>query len=310
MLVAILSVAGLLQAVAVDDAETKVLDARQKIKSGHVQIESVDYSWSKEKGAFLPERVYDDDISFQGDKLRKMNLARYGLDKKQNPPFSKADGLRADGRIYSRLYDLNDPSAKIAVPFASIETPKHWDSFQRHVVDPRLFGLKPVPFGILYSCSYDEFVAQPNRTSTTVENTFLGKEPVRLVTYVEGKATRRMWISIDKGYHLLKSEIDLPGLIHVTLNCEIEQFDKVWFPRRVTYEELNSKGEIFDRNVATVLEAEFNIELPQDRFTLAGMAPVKGTSIFNTADLHTIGRWDGQKIDLFSTPPPRPAVAQ
>jgi hypothetical protein len=285
-----------LRAAEVDESESRVVAARRKLRSGELVVESVDYKKS-EAGEFVPERTIIYDLSFDGDRLRSTQSPGHVEADGSVTTFSKEDALRTDGRIYRRDYDLSQPLAAMAMPVASVDDPTTWSQFHKYVLDPRAFGVQPVPFGVLHAFKLDGFVANPDRSSTESNDTVVDGTTVRFVTYRRQGATRRMWISPAQGWNLLKMEVDVPGQERISLACQLDTFDDVYFPRRVVYEEFDRSGTLAFKNVATVLRASFNGLLPKDRFSLTGMNIIKGSVVFDAGNQgQTYGQWDGTKI--------------
>lgn len=285
---------------AVDDAEVRALEARRSLRSGEIKVQSVDFG--REGDEWVPGRTIRYDIFFSGDNLRTLQSAGTAGPDGTLSVFAKEDALRLNGKVYRRVHDLHDPLTPMAIPAASVDDAAIWRSYQKYITDPRLLGLQPVPFGILHSCEYQEFVASPIRSSTEAEDSSLDDVPVRLVTYRNEGVTARMWIAPSRNWNLLKSEIDAPGRDRVTLVCELAQFDGIWFPKKITFEEFDTKGNPVERNVSTIVKAKFNLDV-SERLTIADMEPVKGSMIIDAGKPGTVlGQWDGEEVVPLSFP--------
>lgn len=284
----------------IDPAEQMALKSRRSIPSGEVKIRSVDYVIQGDNDEAVVERTVEYKLEFKGEKLRTLQSAGQTSDDGSLAIFAKEEGLCVDGQLYRHDFNLAQPDEATAIPVATIEDSETWLSLRKHVVDPRLFGIQPVPFGILHSCSYEEFLANPHRTETSTEEATVSGMPVRLVTVKRPGVICRMWIAPDQGWNLLKSEVVETGGQRAMLENRLTRFGETWFPQEVLYLEYNSQQKLVDKNIATVLSANFDSEIPDSRFTLASLNPAKGTMVFNAAKpSQVIGRWDGDTLIPF-----------
>ena len=110
------------------------------------------------------------------------------------------------------------------------------------------------------------------------------------------------WIAPDQHYSVIRAEREgvhpKGSRIGDSIQCKLKQYEAggVWFPETVVYQR-RVDGELRMEEVTTVKEAEFNIDLNPNVFTLAGMDVPAGTSVLETPS-HSDGTrmWDGSKL--------------
>lgn len=181
-----------------------------------------------------------------------------------------------------------------------------YDDAQDHlnVYDPRALGLN---LGGLVDLDRDGIGSVLNRRShrpVGVEAVRVdGADLLRIDYETAGEGHLSVWVAPSQGYGVVRMEHAFtfadgerePGLRRMIADLERMEGD-VWYPRSVTTEFLID-GERISREVVTVSEARFNIDLPESTFTLAGLnLPVGHEILDRSKGSARVLRWDGEQV--------------
>lgn len=285
-------------AIVPDIAEESVLKARRGISKGEVRLQTREFR-RNQIGDWVNGRVIMSNVYFRGDDIRTVKM--YGTagkvgDAESFSCFAKEDSLRLSGKTYVYVPNLTNPETPTTIQVAKPEYASSWKAMQKYLTDPRLLGLQPVPYSILHSCNLQEFVGNTRRTeSKSFETVFEGTR-VRVVELKNGRNSNKMWISSDHDWNLLQAEIMSPESGRYVIKCELSKFGTVWYPKTVTYESYDLKGELIEREVTTTQFADFATN-PGKHLSIAAMMPVKETMLMDAQEIgKCLGKWDGKKI--------------
>jgi len=168
-------------------------------------------------------------------------------------------------------------------------------------IDPRLLGM--IPLDITMASMHftgRDFVGGEGASDHRVETSQLG----HAVRHESSDVIREYLVIPEKGHaveRIASRHTSSAGIIADEAVSELAVFgtQAVWFPRLVDYK--RHEGDLITRSeIVRVTDAEFNVDIPSEVFTLAGMkAPVGGTVVVNHGSDPTIsevGIWDGKAI--------------
>lgn len=184
--------------------------------------------------------------------------------------------------------------------------------------DPRILGCIPDSLGTTWLAELDSYLGAPrvNAVSSMLSK-YQGKE----VTYVDFLSPLgsevEMWIDTERDYSPVKMQVLFPLEADQTrivdmMEAELAQFangtDQRWFPNRIVQKRILRSGDA-DRTLETeeieVISADFNIPIPEDRFTLSALELPEDTLIVHRPESN---RAQGSKL-LASQEKVSPVVA-
>ncbi|QDT51014.1 hypothetical protein Pan258_50970 [Symmachiella dynata] len=285
----------LAEPVKVTDVENQVLAGRRELRSGTLDIVAVT---TDREGRPATQKGYL--VDFEDDKLR--------FDYSHSRPQSNTDG---DVASYKEILILTpeglithvDPETTGENWAVSRIAPEDLQSGSTaQLFDPRLLGINPSVTGMLHSRHLESFVGNPERTSVTVESEEIDGREVSRVEYLRTDGFQaRMWIDPDRGYNIIRAEFQARKGAEERLfriDCELKQYETggIWFPEVIKYQELHD-GKLFSGETVTIRSATFNMDVDDDRFTVATMNLPPGTAIADTADNpNGTQMWNGTEL--------------
>lgn len=170
---------------------------------------------------------------------------------------------------------------------------------QPYKVDPRKIGLIPRDQGLFYRFEPNHFLApddpeKVNRSPDVIDNVDVVK-----IEFEKGRMPVTLWIDEARGPSLVAAETEQPykgGVLRDSIAVELAQYGEFWYPGVVEYERKHD-GELLQRSVLKVTSAEFNIDLPPNTFTLAGLGLPIGKMVREIpAPPGPVRQWDGKQL--------------
>lgn len=274
------------RADSVFSEEVDVVSGRRSIQHGRIEFISHDYAGD------TVARSSRYEIWFQGSDI----CQHFNLEPLDNDGLAVAfteNSLRSGDRIY---LSQQLPNQAVGVPVAFEEDSEEWTKFHRFVTDPRLFGLQPVPFPVLHSCGFDEFVGNKNRINARKETDTMHGQPAIRIEFENPGRHFKLWIDAESRSNLLAASLTISNGEEFCLDCIIGEFGAIKFPEKVTYQRKSPEGEVLEKNVTTVIEADFSPP-SLEKFTLVGLDLPKGVFVFRSTQPNRIlGSWNGTEL--------------
>ena len=282
----------------VDSIESRVLENRRAIESGHLILDIEDDS--------LPSELRITHY-FDGDKHRKDSRRPIAdTPGEGNPQYSTDIHSYADGAeltFCDMIPTGEGPSG------ASIRSQK--DSTMLPLIShPRMLGMAPCSIGLLHVFHLESFVASTGRKDVSIIPDVRNDIECQLIEYTSYKGFRnRVWIAPSKGHSILRiqSEYESSGgnLYLESVDVDVDEFDtpkgKVWFPTSLHTLQLRN-GEIIHEQRVEIEVVSLNEPLDLETFTFVGMGVPVGNSATDlrpearSKPMFGGGVWDGEKI--------------
>jgi len=166
--------------------------------------------------------------------------------------------------------------------------------------DPRVVGLVPLPFGLLYSSDIESFEAWAGK----LQELEVSREGDALVlSGTQSKYSKyQLWCEPGNGFRVVKVAIEstFPQGTRLTQSVELA-FSRTqnlhpWFPESLLFSETRD-GVVIDREYWEVASFDPNPNLSDDVFELKSLAVPKGMSVvdFRKRSLSS-WTWDGEKL--------------
>ena len=198
------------------------------------------------------------------------------------------------------------PGAKLVATVASVKDTGVIGS--REPNDPRRIGMCPTDFLNLVHDPVDAFLSNPARKETTSEPAQqAGIDCTRVtMTNLHG-ATIRSWIANDRGFGVLKMEIEAgigekKRVSAVETDLVLNEPSKIWFPTHFHSRSFlgeTPQGEALYRDEdGTVEVISLNEPIPPEVFTFAGVGVPIGWPVSDRTrpDVSGPQAWDGQAV--------------
>jgi len=179
-------------------------------------------------------------------------------------------------------------------------------------VHPRHFGYIGSELIDTADPGFEGAFGVPAQGSTVVAAVRVGESICWKLTWVrgagEGKVDFAAVVDPTRGYNLVSHECSAGPAdnrqVQRTIS-ELQLWGTTWYPKRIVFEKL-LKGEVIQREVATISAASFNKKIPGDTFTRAGAKLPARTYIQVDSGRQKSGFWDDGKM----TPPvPKPTMS-
>ena len=194
---------------------------------------------------------------------------------------------RAGGAYVIKIEDFSTDGTKSSL----VECP----------IDPRLLGMVPLDI-TMASMHYalGDCIGAVNASQHSVE-----ESPLGMTVRHESDNTIREYVVIPSKGHAVErigSRFkESAGNISDEAVSELNSYGEgpVWFPREVAY--TRHEGDIVTRSeIVRVIDAQFNVTLSPDLFTLAGMNAPAGRTVVSLSGsgptISKVGIWDGSAI--------------
>ena len=179
------------------------------------------------------------------------------------------------------------------------------------MIDPRVIGAVPYGFGKWWIAHYESLFRLPNRTdinvvTESVDSTQMLKETFKCPS----GALFSMWVDPESGFNpvrmTLESNVGKKNQYIDEMLAELSKYpsgsDDVWFPSKVQTHRIHN-GKKLSSFTINIESAKFNVPIPPETFTLAGMDLPVGTIVDQgrstkepSSKIGRYGKWDGSKI--------------
>jgi hypothetical protein len=187
----------------------------------------------------------------------------------------------------------------IGVPSVQISNDRESNRFPIIINDPRVFGIKPIQFGLLPSVQFDETLSSIKPGDSCEAVTFRGQPAIRSIRKLPGDHPFEIirWYLPSCGGEVAKYERidhtpdDQNSLVYETFP-ELHKASGIWYPRRTVYI-FTAKGKIVNHEEVIVKELEINKPLPPDTFSLRGLPVPIGRTIRGLEGSDSKHNWDG-----------------
>jgi len=172
--------------------------------------------------------------------------------------------------------------------------------------DPRLIGLSTA-----YTWQESLGLNLPYRTASSIKMIGLeqvGDNPawhVQLITESPAAYQVDLWASSDNGFKVYKYETSWTSG-HTVTTSYYENTNYPWLPSRVESQSYNSAGKLRFQYVVSLVEAEPNVELSSNTWSLAGLELPLGTTIDDRRIEKRLGTWNGTGIRAAYVVPTEP----
>ncbi len=279
------------------ELERNALAARQELRSGRLKIHAS--RWSATDG---DDRIveFEYDIVFDGERIRfdrRQSVLHAKGESVEMPPPDKYLGLDDRCMLYSDTLSTSGRITAVTIQ-ETRGTAYRVPVFKGAQFDPRLLGVMPSHSAVLYGLPIEEFLGRADRVKSVVREEKVNGERVWRIdnTYRPG-IKARMWIAPRQSFGLVRAEAELLGRTH-SIQCKLRQdaASGLWFPESVVYQE-RLKNKVIMEEVLTVEEAEFNVDIDADVFTMAAMDMPSGTYACEIPPNPFGGRiWNGRKL--------------
>lgn len=262
-----------------DDAlaiEQKVKESRLSIKSGraHILEVSTSYKHSRTAGANSVESAngasdksatkqsWNFDLVFSGKQLRSQTDSQVSILNLENFLWHGRD---SNGRnLAVRIMPRSEGG--------------------KRVFDLRTWGVAISPFNVLDNFALSDLLERPDRESSRVEYGDDGENgaiAMLSIARTNGGLTK-YWVAMDKGWNIVRAEVKTKRSgtekIYVdTINCQLKQFDSIWFPSEVAFSR-SVDGVLLFEDISIASSMSFN-DVPDELFTLETMNIPIGTYI-------------------------------
>lgn len=257
--------------------------ARTAIRTGRLQMRYAETFDNR------PLRSCELTAYFKGPRLYAMEVSRHTY---INAPWNR-DKVPQCAQIFD--------GEKIIGMWYSGETPSYEI---RAEGDARFQMFNPYYLGV---ASYPLPGSDPSRYfywHNDSEFRYLGTDPNKPERHlVEVRATgpQGSWsvavftIDAARGWNIVRCTFDNSSGYHGERTCELRQFGDVWFPRSVVMTQREPQGSTWEFRV-DVLEASFNMDIPDAHFTWQKLDPPVRTPILDYRSGGSAGNWNGQRV--------------
>lgn len=243
--------------------ELAAIESREAIASGHVVFSVV----SDRNGDLWHDRV---ETWFDGDEIR----TDHTYDDVGRGPPRDPQGIGNPICVYRSVsnYAVFHPSDldHVARFGDADEMP---EAHAMHLVDPRNYGMST-------TLTAWPLIADPTRRlvgrpiGNTVEEATeeiegVSHQRIRIQVRTNPEVFCTMWLCPD--FDGLPMRIVVSGRTEERLETEWTRWGEVWFPKRLELVGVGRDGEVDSRKVIVVENAEFNIDIDREIFTLAGL---------------------------------------
>jgi hypothetical protein len=281
--------------MSVPQEEQQALSSRQLMNYGSMEIRSVEFSRKEGDAESLITRVIHGRLQFDGDRL--FTELQFGSGPEEFIPMSIERRLQDGSRRYEHHPSAGEAQRKIVVDCAESDALEHWTKAGQQLIDPRVIGLQPVRFALVWSCKLNEFMGAPDRQDVEVSRTPLDGRKTALVSFKWNGHVCREWLAEECDYQPLRAEIrEASGTVY-SQDCQLERVGTFWFPSRIILRDTDRFGEERERVETTISNISINDPSKKPEVTLALLELPVGNIVQNAAKPGTlIGRWDGKQI--------------
>ena len=270
--------------------EESVVVARRAIRSGEADVVHTDVSGSD---------IRHWKLWFQGDKLR---MEQYASSQEQ-----PAKIVKNDAKIYHKQVGIHEKTKQLMLGNAEVH-PEDWNGTM--LFDLRRLGITMIPSGGLHSTNdWNHTLGTKQRLRSTIADVELNGRPVKLITRLDpdGDAIK-LWIDEERGPSLVRGELTSKHRGQVLADVfvvDLEQFDDVWFPQRVTHHRtVGGFGPPADET--TLKNVRLNQGIDENLFTLGSVGVEVGetVNIYPSSPGKMSPIWDGTKLVERGSPLP------
>jgi len=261
----------------------KILESRQSIQKGHVEIETIYTNLGKGEAALHKEW----NILFEGDIKRRSDVTQGG-----NTEVVCLDCYAERTELYYTTQPPPDPNGKMALSF--------YDGYgesspDRTVPNPRWFGCLPdsiknaelylFPLEI-YGSRSDKTSEYPKVISDIRENVDCWKVDWKFDFRYEGMSTSvpcTIWVDKSDWSRVIRveSQFESDGILYIDgVDSESEKYkSKIWFPSKLMYKRTEN-GKVTESQEVQIKVISLNEPLPENTFSPKGISFLKpGTPV-------------------------------
>ena len=261
----------------------KILESRQSIQQGHVEVETV-YT---NHGAGEPALRREWNIWFEGDTKRRSDVTQGG-----NTEAVCLDCYAERTELYYTTRPPSGPNTTMTLVF--------YDGYgepssDRTVPNPRWFGclpdaIKNAEFYLspleIYGSKPDKSTEYPKIVSDMRANVDCWKVDWKFVFRHQGMSTNvpcAIWVDKSDVSHILRveSHFEADGVLYVDgVDSESEKYqNKIWFPTKLTYRRTED-GKVTESQDTQIRVVSLNEPLQPDTFSPKGIDFLKpGTPV-------------------------------
>lgn len=265
--------------LSVQEIDQNVLGERAAIKSGIISFSvktNVDIQQPIAEKIGLKYTVYFKDGNFRMDEERRL------VDGKVVKYWS----VYAFGRCL-RSYGDDDP---ILVGAAAKR--KYSDL---GIINPLMFGLTATPIISGAMESNIVYLRLPEQVDCKAERDIIDGVSGWKVTNTYKEHRLVYWVAPQFNWSLVKSIEYIDDRVRTELVCPAQAYDNghVYFPREVVLRRFNVGNALEYEEVTSVIEASFNIDVPNDLFAMNALGIPAGTKVIDD-NMQRV--WNGDKL--------------
>ncbi len=284
-------------APSAEQLERVALDYRRHtFDRGYVHLHRLREERDKQKNLVL-ESVSEHRLLFDGDAIR------YGRNGRH--PKGTEWG-QIDWVILSQGKYIEDARRDLAI---RVDLQSEYENIREHfqAFHPRALGMSLNSISSLVEDDLGRLLNRTDRRATAVARDEVEGVATWRIDYeltkplgeLEGWAAA-VWIAPGQGNGLIKAEERFklgPTRHRFEVRSKLKQYPQrgVWYPSETEVSQIDD-GEVYSRERVTVKEAEFNIPIDPDEFTLKGLDLAVGRKIIDSSEGPARGLdWDGEK---------------
>lgn len=304
--VSLLQVVLLQSNVAPDPLEVEVLRSRSEIKSGKLKMTCTFLGAMDKTVSNTIEIQFDESNRF----MKTMNEGARDLYPLQAEPRTTRsiltpavfmthamENFPGSGRLAAFVDHLKSFEALKGQATDNELEPLNLE--HRAVFDPRMIGCIPSSLGLYYRASLDSYIGAPRvgttRSSACQRN---GVNLVQIEYATDLAATVAMWISEEKGNNPVRIQVtsaedDMRSRIITSMEAELSEWvdgtkGSRWFPKHIRHSRelrsLDGVNQLLETEDLLITDAQFNIPIQKEQFTLAALELPNDTLIIHRPD--------------------------
>lgn len=305
--------------MAIASPQVPAFESRKQLRSGRVRIRinSISYHYPEAEEAISTERYRTMEIVFQGDSWR-VDTEDPFLEVRM--PNGKSSNRDDSGNFWiERVFRTPEDSGSYcpgtlddAPEVAKYGTGPPDESINRSIFDPRLIGISSGPVSVMRSVSLlSPIRGEPYQFAAPEPDVHLSEPCMRVHGVREqGRHEHIYWFAPNRGGEVIRTRVHQIEGRQATFSyaadavLQLKEWQPgIWFPEERILD-MYINGRLDERETITVLNAEFNIEIPQAEFSMAGLKlPVNWIMAQTSPDPKQVahGFWNGNEVVPFPT---------